>query len=150
MQRSTGEVQLACVLESFSALGGFAELRRVSNAFPCRVKITTTDRDSANYRTEEGLRAHLEGFEFVHLACDCHRCSSAIGNSLKSVQSDVSGAVKVLRDIFPAIMFDELEIPKQGSPLRPRSTCRPGVVPRHAGAKTKPQDPSGCTARTLA
>ncbi|CAE7321147.1 unnamed protein product, partial [Symbiodinium necroappetens] len=128
MQRSTGEVQLACVLESFSSLGGLAELRRVSNAFPCRVKITTTDRYSANYRTEEGLRAHLEGFEFVHLACDCRRCSSAIGNSLKSVQSDVSGAintalalsdlgsVKVLRDILTAIMFEELEIHNEAPP----------------------------------
>ncbi|CAE7204848.1 unnamed protein product [Symbiodinium sp. CCMP2592] len=128
MQRSTGEVQLACVLESFGTLGSLAELNRVSSAFPCRVKATTTDRYSANYRTEEGLRAHFGSFQFVHLLCDCHRCSSAIGNSLKSVQSDMSGAintalalsdlgsVKVLRDMLTAIFFEELTIHHESPP----------------------------------
>ena len=119
MDRSTGEAQLSCVLENLQTL---PELKRLAEPFKLQVRASTTDRYSANTRTEEGLKAVYPAFTSTHLACDVHRCSTSIGNMLKVCQSDISGllntalalsdlgSVKKLRDALTSIFFEEMDV----------------------------------------
>ena len=121
MDRSTGEAQLSCVMES---LGTVPELKRLAHSFPLQVRTITTDKYGANARTEEGLRGAFPTFTSTHLACDVHRCSNAINNMLKrsTCKNDMSGllntslalselgSVKKLRDALTNIFFAEMEV----------------------------------------
>ena len=121
MDRSTGEAQLSCVMENLAIV---PELKRLSSDFPLQLRVTTTDRYGANARTEEGLRREYPSFLSTHLACDIHRCSTCIGNMLKSetCEADISGllntalslselgSVKKLRGALTTILFEEMDV----------------------------------------
>ena len=136
MDRSTGEAQLSCLLENIATV---PELKRFADPFILKMRTTTTDRYGANGRTEEGMRGQFPGFVSLHLACDVHRCSTSIGNALKTCQTDITGllnsalalsdlgSVKKLRDALTAILFDELRVEHSQPPTEQTSAYRSQV-----------------------
>ncbi|CAE7797910.1 unnamed protein product [Symbiodinium sp. CCMP2456] len=126
MDRTTGETQRRAVWETLSSL---PELSRLLTAFPLCIRQSTTDRFTANYRTEAGLGAWLPGVLLCHLPCDAHKAATTIKNCLKPVQSDISGVlntglmmtsdlavVKKLRDVFIAVLCAELQVHTEAAP----------------------------------
>ncbi|CAE7038707.1 unnamed protein product [Symbiodinium sp. CCMP2592] len=126
MDRATGETQRRAVWETFSSI---PEMTRLLAAFPLCVRQSTTDRYTANFRTEAGLGAWLPGVLLCHLGCDAHKAATTIKNCLKPAQADVSGVlntglmlmsdlavVKKLRDIFIAVLCAELQVHSSAGP----------------------------------
>ena len=126
MDRSTGETQRRAVWETLSSL---PELSRLLATFPLCIRQSTTDRFTANYRTEAGLGAWMPGVLLCHLACDAHKAATTIKNCLRPVSSDISGVlnsglmmtsdlavVKKLRDTFIAVLCAELQVHTEAAP----------------------------------
>ena len=126
MDRTTGETQRRAVWESISSV---PELSRLLAEFPLCIRQSTTDRYTANFRSEAGLGAWLPGVFLCHLPCDAHKAATTIKNCLKPVQADVSGVlntglmlmsdvavIKKLRDVFIAVLCAELQVHPNAAP----------------------------------
>ena len=125
MDRTTAENQRACVAESLDAV---LEWQRISRDFPLRLRVSTTDRYAANYRTERGLQIWMSDFNLLHLACDAHKSASCIKHSLAGSESEVSGLINSalslgelgvlqrLRDLLTALFFNELRVHPDQAP----------------------------------
>ena len=127
MDSSSGENERACLWESISALPEFA---RLHSDFPVKLRHSCSDRYSANYRAERGLRepGFMEAFSLIHLGCDVHKLSTTMGWTQASCSNEISavlnvaltcsnlGGVRKLRDLLTALLLDEVHISEEPRP----------------------------------
>ncbi|CAE7243603.1 unnamed protein product [Symbiodinium sp. CCMP2592] len=128
MDRTTGENERAAVWDQISRV---PEMNRLARTFKYRMRLTCTDRYSANYRCEKGLQCEgfMPKFAKVHTPCDCHKVATSLKCGIANLEKDVSGlvnsalvmageagALHKLRSLLFNVIAADLDIKKEMPP----------------------------------
>lgn len=119
VDRTTAECTKACVDATMSRV---CEFRRISQLFPFRVNHATTDKFSANLKTEKAFKSEDPNWIKHHVFCSVHRVATSITAANSLFRGDTAGvlsialatrevgAAKRLRSILQGIFKERLII----------------------------------------
>ena len=128
MDRRTGENQRQAIWESVRSV---PELSRLAADFDFKVRLSTTDRYLANFRSEHGLRVpgYLDQFTLSHFPCDVRKGATCLKQALRPCEMEISGIVntgllmsadlgiiKKLRELLVHVFMTELQVHHRGPP----------------------------------
>lgn len=119
MDRTTADVTKAAIKDLYSTI---PDLQECSSQFAVKVQLSTTDRYSGNTRAEAALQRDDPSWIRLHLPCDIHKLSSAIGQQFELSELFISsmvnvalamceaGSVKDLQDCLMEVFSESLVI----------------------------------------
>ena len=124
LDKCTGENMCQALLFTINSV---PEFRRVSAAFPIKLRLSCTDRHPSNYKAERLLDSHFPELTRCHVPCDVHKLYTSTTAAMKPSAADVSGLLSValsmsdpgalgaLHDILKKIFMESLSL-QFGSP----------------------------------
>ncbi len=152
MDRTTGENTRSVLFDQVMAV---PELMRSLSPFETAIRVSTSDRYSANLRAEAGLQqeGYLNNFLHMFLPCDVHKLHTSIKNANRCSDEDVTGlvhcgltaaelgATRTMRAILISLLETHLEIEYSEPPAGEADVFRKEIfdlhLPIEGGAVTK-------------